>query len=560
MKPVISIGAQSFAFLRENGCFLVDKTGLIREWWENQDAVTLITRPRRFGKTLNMNMLDCFFSNRYANRGDLFWGLSIWEEEKYRKLQGSRPVISFSFASIKGQDYAAAREGIVQTLIELYTRYEFLMEGDFLSEKEKAFFKSVNAEMTDTVAAFSVNRLSIYLERYYGKRVLILLDEYDTPMQEAYGNGFWKEMVAFVRSLFNATFKTNPAMERGLLTGITRVSKESVFSDLNHLTVVTTTSEMYRAQFGFTQKEVFDALTLFGMDGEKENVKLWYDGFTFGSQKGMYNPWSITSFLKEKQYRPYWANSSANSLVDSLIRQGNPQTKTIVEDLIDGKTLTAQLDEEIVFDQLTKKPGAIWSMLLAGGYLRVEEKDFSQETGVYTYTLRLTNREVLLTFRDMIKGWFSEEDVPYRDFLQAFLQEDVYYMNEYMNEVAGRTFSFFDVANKPSEKADPERFYHGFVLGLIVELAGQYHILSNRESGFGRYDVMLEPTDRRQKAYVLEFKIKSKREATLEDTLKAALAQIEQKCYDAELIARGIAREQIRHYGFAFEGKRVLIG
>lgn len=559
MRPVVSIGTQSFEKLRQNKSFYVDKTGFIKEWWENHDDVTLITRPRRFGKTLNLDMLNCFFSNCYTERSELFEGLSIWKDEEYRKLQGTYPVIFMTFADVKGPNYHLTRMGIVHKLVKLYSEFNYVRE--ILDEREREYFDAVSAKMDDDIAVMAVKSMTEFLHRYYGKKVIVLLDEYDTPLQEAYVNGYWKELVEFIRSMFNAAFKTNPSMERGLLTGITRVSKESVFSDLNNLTVVTTTSEMYRTQFGFTEEEVFRSLDLFGMSDEKEMVKIWYDGFSFGSQKGVYNPWSITGFLKEKVYKPYWANSSANSLVNSLIRQGNSQTKMIMEDLMAGKELTTEIDEEIIFDQLQKKPGAIWSMLLASGYLKVAEKNFCQETGIFTYVLQLTNREVLLMFRSMIKGWFSDEDVPYNLFLKALLLEDIDYMNEYMNEVAELTFSSFDTGNKPSGDANPERFYHGFVLGLIVELAGKYMVLSNRESGFGRYDVLLEPLDKQSKAFVLEFKVRnSRREATLEDTLAAALDQIEKKGYDTDLMARGFTKDKIRHYGFAFEGKKVLIG
>lgn len=559
IRPIISIGTQSFEKLRQNKSFYIDKTAFIKEWWENQDDVTLITRPRRFGKTLNLNMLDCFFSNRYANRGDLFDGLSIWGDAKYRSLQGTFPVIFLSFADIKGQSYETARAEIIGKLVKLYSSFSYLKES--LNEIDTVYFNLVQLNMTDAIATAALQNLCDYLYHYYGKKVLIFLDEYDTPLQEAYISGYWDELVAFIRSLFNASFKTNPSMERSILTGITRVSKESIFSDLNNLTIVTTTSEKYRTQFGFTEAEVFSVLDQFGMSDQKENVKSWYDGFTFGSQKDVYNPWSITGFLEEKILKPYWANSSANRLINTLLRQGNPQVKMAMEDLIAGKTLTTELDEEIIFDQLSQKRGAIWSLLLASGYLKVKDVFFKPESGFFTYILALTNKEVTIMFQNMIKNWFAEDQVPYNAFLQALLLGDVEYMNEYMNKMAQLTFSSFDTGNKPSKDANPERFYHGFVLGLIVELAGKYHIFSNRESGFGRYDVMLEPFDHQKNAYVLEFKVKNPhREITLKDTLQSALSQIEAKAYDTELIARGIPKEKIRHYGFAFEGKKVLIG
>ena len=330
---------------------------------------------------------------------------------------------------------------------------------------------------------------------------------------------------------------------------------------MNNLTVVTTTSEKYRTRFGFTETEVFDALELYGISNEKEMVKAWYDGFVFGSQRDVYNPWSITGFLDERIYKPYWANSSSNSLVAALLREGNQDIKMTMEDFMAGKTLRAEIDEEIVFDQLRRKHGAVWSLFLAGGYLRAENKVFDPETGNFVYELRLTNREVFVMFRNMIKDWFSGDDVPYNDFIKAMLQGDLKIMNRYMNKVALETFSFFDTGNKASKKTSPERFYHGFVLGLMAELAGRYRITSNRESGFGRYDVMLEPQRSDDPAFVLEFKVHDPEDGgTLADTVKSAHEQMEEKAYDTELEAGGISKERIRHYGFAFEGRKVLIG
>ena len=558
MARIISIGRQDFEKIRTNNNFYIDKTDFIREWWESEDDVTLITRPRRFGKTLNMSMLEQFFSVDYAGRGDLFEGLSVWQEEKYRRLQGTYPVIALSFAKVKETSYQEARKKICRILSDLYRQFDFLWNSEKLTPQEKELYQAVSDNMEDYVAAESLNALSNLLMRHYGKKVIILLDEYDTPMQEAYVSGYWDELVTFTRGLFNASFKTNPYMERALMTGITRVSKESMFSDLNNLKVVGMTSEKYADCFGFTEEEVSAALEEYGLSEYQQQVKDWYDGFTFGSRRDIYNPWSILNFLDEKKVGSYWVNTSSNRLVSKLLQEGSPSVKKNFEDLLAGGALELEIDEQIAYSQLSTKKNAIWSLLLATGYLKVWETTFVERTGRAYYKLVLTNKEVAIMFEDMVRDWFSENDY-YNDFIKALLLGDVAAMNTYMNRVTREMFSYFDTGRNPY--SEPERFYHGFVLGLMVELSDRYVVTSNRESGFGRYDVMLEPRRvAEDDGILLEFKVQSEGEKELSDTVTQALRQIQERDYQASLAAKGVPEDRIRKYGFAFCGKEVLIG
>ena len=557
MPRTVAIGVQDFAELRERGCFLVDKTSFITDWWRAEDHVTLVCRPRRFGKTLNMSMVECFFSNRYAGRADLFADMRVWEELDVRAEQGAWPVVAISFSAAKGAGAEAVIRRICEQIAYAWRVHRQDVDESSLGSRELDILTGKTPFVDPLDAPSLLARLCELLALSTGKRCIVLLDEYDTPLHEAWVGGFWDEVSEFVRALFNATFKSNPNLERALLTGITRVARESIFSDLNNPKVVTATSPEYATSFGFTEAEVSDAMDEFGLDAIDE-VKRWYDGFVFGGVTGIYNPWSITNYLDTGRLAPYWANTSGNALVSKIVREGDADLKVDFEALLAGGTVEQLFDEQVSFDDLGRRPGAVWGLLVAGGYLRIVAQGASPDA---PSCLAITNYEVSLAFDGMVRGWFDGVSSRYGAFVRALIAGDLDAMNAYMNDVALDTFSTFDTGARPSGM-EPERFYHGFVLGLLVELRGRYLVRSNRESGFGRYDVLLEPTNPvRDDGIVLEFKVRNpRREATLEDTVSAARAQIADRDYARELVLRGVPAGHVRTYGLAFEGKRVLIG
>ncbi|MCD7715661.1 MAG: ATP-binding protein [Lachnospiraceae bacterium] len=553
-KKKVALGITDFSDMINRNVFYVDKTYFIRDWYESADQVTLITRPRRFGKTLTLSMVETFFSNRYADCSGLFQGLAVWEDENLRKLQGRYPVINFSLANVKQKSYESMKTVIRMLLAELFDRHSYLLESEKLSAADKEDFLSVvQKKAGDEECMHAFRFLSKCMYEHFGEKVMILIDEYDTPMLEAYTAGYWEEAIEYTRRMFHAAFKDNPYLDRGLMTGITRITQESIFSDLNNPRVVTTTVDMYQTCFGFTEGEVFAALETYDLADKKGEVKYWYDGFQFGSQSEIYNPWSILNFLSEKCLKPFWMNTSGNALVGKLVREGSVKVKDEFETLLAGGTIKTEIDESITYAELRGDSKTIWSWFLTTGYVKTVKRT---EEG---YEISLTNYEVREALYKLVKKWFSESYDEYTEFIRMLLCGNLEGMQRYLQKVTLYTFSYFDVGSHSTEGEKAEQFYHGFTLGIIADLYHTHILTSNRESGFGRYDVCIEPKDKSKDGIVIEFKVfDPQKEETLEDTIRRALDQIEDKKYEADLKARGV--KKVRKYGFAFKGKEVLIG
>ena len=593
----VAIGIQEFEKIRANHLFYVDKTEFIREWYQKQDDITLIARPRRFGKTLTMDMMNCFFSTAYAERRELFKGLAISQDEEMMKLQGTIPTISISFASVKPRTYKELLVTLTEEAARIYDQFSYLIKSGTLSVSEQKLYKRLcekNQKLPDSdtdegeYLAY-VQRiingyawLSEWLFKYHKKKVLILFDEYDTPLQAAYLHHYYDDALWLIRELFSVSLKNNRYMGRAILTGITRIAKESLFSEMNNFSVCSMISGGYDDVFGFTGKEMDDILEEYQIQDKKEELRFWYDGFSIGKETGIYNPWSVVSFLARRMYQPedYWAQSGGTGLVDLVVRRGDPSLHEAMQKLICGEETTVKLLDALIFSDLDNDDAAIWSLMVAAGYVKpigqaldISSHEFTGQKGAFLYyndgikvfRISLTNHETRLSFLQMARRWFRRGTVDYmHSFAQALLLNDLPEMNKQMTEVVLLAVSSFDSGVKPSRgSVQPENYFHGLITGLLFCLSEFYTMTSNRESGEGRYDLCLEPIDRSQfrEAYLIEFKVFDKRKGdrSLLDTAVRARKQIEDMEYDLDLIKKGFAREDIRKYGFGFRGKKVLI-
>lgn len=549
-----AVGYQDFEMIRKKDLMYVDKTGFINEWWNSAEQVTLITRPRRFGKTLMLSMMKCFFSYEYQGCGALFEKLQIWKDPSFRLMQGQFPVISLSFAGVKEENIEGFKRSLCSIFREALDEFQYLIDEEQFHDGEKAMYEDMLngayqknlEECIDTI-----NYLSKLLYKYYGKKVILFIDEYDTPLQEAYMSGYWDEAIKIMRRILHGALKVNSCLEKALLTGITRITKESLFSDLNHLAVYGITSTGYETSYGFTEDEVRNILKCQDVE-EMQLVKEWYDGYNFGNVTDIYNPWAIVNYLNFRQLRPYWANSGGTGLIKHLLERAPKELKLDFQKLLSGESIHKVIDENIVFNELESNSESFWPLLLASGYIKAENTSFY---GSMECDLRITNKETELLFKKMVISWFAKEEGAYNEFCRALLSDDIDDMKGYLGRILLGMTGIFDVG-----VSEPERFYHGLILGLTASLDGEYQVYSNRESGFGRSDIMIIPKGNDHNAYVIEFKIRDKKkEKNLEETANRALQQIEEKKYETELVMRGISTERIRKYGFAFDGKKLLI-
>lgn len=559
LSEPVGMGHQNFRDFVDGKMFYVDKTQFISEWMQTGDKVTLITRPRRFGKSMVLSMVETFFDPRYADHPEYFKGLKVWKDPVCREAIGGTPTILVSFGNCKGQNFKQAMDALEESIYMLLCTHDYLLNSDKLGDNDKKSFEQMKEELyyhKGKVLGGCIQELCRLIYKHYGIRPLILLDEYDTPLTEAYTDGYWEEMISTCRQLFHTTFKQNEFYSRAIITGVTKISKSSLFSDMNIIRTYSVTTDKYSDCFGFTEEEVKDALKCQNID-EFRAVKEMYDGFIFGHRKDMYNPWSICNYLIDRNLESYWINTSSNKIIGDIIRKHPARCKYEVERLMAGEVVHKKINENVTFQYMDGGENSLWSLLLAIGYIKADNV-----VRILEYTecdVSVTNKEVMSMFETQILGMFEGGSVYYNDFVNALLKQDANEMTDILLDLTYSSMSYFDVGNCRA-KHIPENFFHGLVLGLIVSLKDRYRIVSNRESGRGRYDIAMYPKQEDMDAFIMEFKVCDERtENSLEQTAENALKQIEEKNYEADLLAAGIPAAKICKLGFAFQGKEVLV-
>ncbi|AWK50050.1 AAA family ATPase [Clostridium beijerinckii] len=566
MKKKIPIGISNFKKLIKENYYFVDKSLIIKEFIENGAAIILTPRPRRFGKTLNMSMIKYFFDINMKEKKNrlngeieysrsLFNGLNIEKETEIMKMQGEFPVISISFNSAKFNNFKDTMSRIRSLMSEIYLEHKYLLGSDTLEDIEKEKINKVINEKGDAeLIATALGNLTRYLYKHFNKRVILLIDEYDVPIQEGYISGYYEEIISFERVMFTDLLKDNNNVEKALVTGILRVAKESIFSGLNNLEVNTMLSNKFSDKFGFTQEEVDELLLYYKLEAKSLEVKEWYNGYIFGKNT-IYNPWSVLNYSEsyEEGFMPYWINSSANDLIKKLLLKGDQGIKIELEDLIVGKSITKAIDENIVMGEVEDSNENIWGFLLLSGYLKTIKKETID--GMRQCELQIPNKECLIFYKNIIKKWFLESmtNERYEEMLRTLIHGDIKSFGALFKGFVINNISYFDVSGK-----EPEKVYHAFVLGMLVSLTDTYEVKSNKESGYGRYDVMIIPKDVSKQGIIIEFKkINEFLEDTIEYATKEALKQIEDKKYESELLSKGITK--IIKLAIVFKNKEVEI-
>ncbi|AKA69334.1 AAA family ATPase [Clostridium scatologenes] len=552
----IQVGTSDFKELIEDNNYFIDKSLLIKEFIENGAKIILTPRPRRFGKTLNLSMLKYFFDIRTKEETkDLFKGLKIEKEKEIMKLQGEYPIIFITFKNQKHISFENFEDGIKVLLSNLYKEHEYLLYSDNLTEFDKNDFKEIISRKASIGnVSEAISSLMGYMNKHYGRKVMLFIDEYDVPIQEGYLRGYYDEMIVLIRNLLTAALKDNPYVEKALITGILRVAKESIFSGLNNLEVNTILRYNFNDKFGFTEKEVEELANYYNAVEDMKNIKEWYNGYVFSGEI-MYNPWSVLNYLKNIRdgFMPYWINSSSNDLIKRLLLKGDKEIKLDLECLIEGKSINKVIDDTIVMAEVEDSNQNIWSFLLLSGYLKAVKTENIE--GILNCELKIPNKEVLIFYKNLIVKWFQEAmtNQKYEEMISNLVTGDIENFGYAFQEFVMNNLSYFDVSGK-----EPEKVYHAFVLGMLVSISNTHKVKSNKESGFGRYDVMIIPKDISKPGIIIEFKkINVLSKETIEQGKKEALKQIDRMKYDEELINCGI--EDIIKLAIVFKGKEVMI-
>ena len=547
----IGLGESDFRVLRTMKDYYIDKTMYIKDIIDNRSKVILVTRPRRFGKTLNMSMLRYYFDCSQKDNKELFEGLKIMKQgEEYTSKLGYYPCIYLTLKDVNEDTYEKMILNMKTAMLNTYKEHMYLLDSDKIYPFEKEKINNILYFREDEVTLKnSVKDLSEYLSRYYDKPVMLFLDEYDVPLQTAYVEGYYEEAVKFFKTFYGTTFKDNQYLQKTVLTGVSRVAKESIFSGANNFKVFTVLDDEFSDDFGITEKEMDKIIEDFEVQDEKEEIKKWYDGYIIGHTEGIYNPWSILNYLTDRKLMPYWVNTSSNDLI-KLILKNSATVKEKIEQLLRNEEIEVPINLETVIVGIEQNEENIWGLLLGTGYLKV--------TGVVdlamgVYKVKIPNYEIKFLFQNIIRDWFNDKVIGnnlntiLKDLVTLKLDE----FEQKFKVLVRQMFSFMDVGENTAEN-----FYHAFVLGMLVGLKDSYYVNSNRESGYGRYDIMLEPKDKNGNSFIMEFKVyREEKEKDINDTIESAKKQIEERKYEENLQEKGFTN--ITKIVFAFKGKEV---